>query len=152
MSKNERDLNIWGRPRCIMHRPGQVLTIPGGWGMVVNFSALSTGRLHPLYSCLLDTESTPGLEELCHWKIAMTRSGIEPATFLFVAQCLNQLNSPVPQYCFSFNLYSILKDAESSRVMISRCFEQYASNIVIVKIQRLRSWAFRLKHHMLCPW
>jgi hypothetical protein len=58
-------------------------------------SALSAGSPLPqedsLYTFLLEAESTPGpivrLEELGQLKNPMTSSGIELATFRFVAQC-----------------------------------------------------------------
>ena len=67
------------------------LRFPGFWDSrhtkVARLSELRTGRLYPSrgdpwYSCLLDAESTPG---------PVTPSGIEPATFWLVAQCLSQL-------------------------------------------------------------
>ena len=68
---------------------------------LVRLSALWTGRLYPppprkysWYSFLLEGESTPVRPE--GWKISMTPSGIEPATFRLVAQCLNQLRHRVP--------------------------------------------------------
>ena len=66
---------------------------------VVRLSALRTGRLYPRkyswYLFLLEAESTPGpwcgRKDYVNEKLSMITSGIEPATFQDVAQCLNQL-------------------------------------------------------------
>jgi hypothetical protein len=63
--------------------------------MVVRLSVLRTGRIHPqdMFLVLMSVRGWVDprviVERLCQRKIPMTPSGIEPATFRFVAQYLN---------------------------------------------------------------
>jgi hypothetical protein len=90
-----------------LYRPGQALRVPGGWGFQISRQSAHEGdkvvspmhwppippRKYSWYLFLLEAELTIVWPEgWSQWKIPMTPSGIEPATFRLVLQCLNQLS------------------------------------------------------------
>jgi len=85
------------------YKPGVAQRVPGSYSsqiswqrqrMVVSLSALDTSLLYPqeIHMVLIsvrgwvDPRALVRPEGLCHWKIPMTPSGIEPATSRFLLQ------------------------------------------------------------------
>jgi hypothetical protein len=90
---------------------------------VVSLSALRTGHIYPqeIFLVLISVRgwarAIMRTEGLCQWKIPMTPSGIEPATFWLVAQCWNKCATAWPWRCVQGHL--IWPDISKESVFIS---------------------------------
>ena len=99
-----------GIKKAIPLQPGQALRVPEGWGSQISRQLAHEGgnvvsptyrppsSLQEIFLVLISVTGWVNPRatvqpRLCQWKIPMTPSGIELATFRLVAQCLNRVTA-----------------------------------------------------------
>jgi hypothetical protein len=109
------------------YRPGQALRVPESWdSQISRQSAHESGKVvspthrPPLppgnilvlisFTGKVNPRAIVRPQELCQWKIPITPSRIEPATFWLVAQCLNGLS------------VKLIKTYHTNKMLLPLCF------------------------------
>jgi hypothetical protein len=108
--ERDRQVEAGSKVKLSHYRPGRALRIPAGWGHQISrqkthdgCQPYSTAAFTPqeLFLVLISVRgwvhprAIMWPEGLCQWKITVPPSGIQPATFRLVAQCLNQVRNRV---------------------------------------------------------
>ena len=137
-----------------LDRPGQSLRVPGVWYSQISWHSAHEGRkvvspthqppLPPQeiflvlisFRVWVDPRAIAQPEGLCHWKIPVTPSGIEPAAFRLVAQCLNELRRGVPP--------QKVKNVFADRLFLTGCKTQWLEQQALQVERRVSVSAIRL--------
>jgi hypothetical protein len=135
-------LNV--RAKQCYYRPGQTLTVPGRWGCQISRQSAPDGgivspthrpplppRKYSLVLIYVRGWVNPSVivrpEGLCQWKIPLTLSGIEPATFRLVAStnCATAYPRHLPSYLPSVQLVCAVHNSATGTMTVS-----YGSSVI----------------------